>query len=212
MAAPNKRYDFVKAFLDRLSAGILLVLAGPVMMVVAIFVAATLGRPIVFAQQRLGLRGRVFTIYKFRTMLEGGGDSGLADDANRHTSAGTLLRSLSLDELPQLWNVVKGDMSFIGPRPLLVEYLSLYAPAQARRMEVKPGITGLSQVLGGNSLSWEERFRLDLEYVDSYGLRRDIVILLKTGVVLTKAALRLRKGSHSSQPFTGRAGSGSQRS
>lgn len=209
MVAPRKTYEFSKPFLDFLFAGILVVVLSPILATVAVFVVATLGRPVIFAQQRLGLHGKPFTIYKFRTMREGGGGADFSDDANRFVPAGRLLRSLSLDELPQLWNVLRGDMSFIGPRPLLVEYLPLSTHEQARRMDVKPGMSGLAQVLGGNSLEWEERFRLDLEYVGSFGPRGDLVILLKTVAVLLRAGRRPRKGGLSSQPFTPRGSAGS---
>jgi len=147
------------------------------MLVTALLVRATLGSPVLFRQSRPGKHGKTFTILKFRTMRIGGiGD----DDAGRLTRIGRRLRSLSLDELPELWNVFRGDMSLVGPRPLLMQYLDRYTPEQARRHEVKPGITGLAQVSGRNGLSWEEKFRLDVWYVDHCSFALDMKILAKT--------------------------------
>lgn len=158
----------------------LLVVTLPVQGVVAAMVALKLGRPVVFRQQRPGLHGKPFTLCKFRTMLPVDPARGLVDDASRMTGLGRFLRSTSLDELPTLWNVVRGDMSLVGPRPLLVRYLERYSPEQARRHEVRPGLTGLAQVSGRNSLSWEEKFRLDVEYVDRRSLGLDLRILRDT--------------------------------
>lgn len=205
MVAPKKTYDFVKAVLDFLFAGILLVVLSPVLVAEALFVVATLGRPIIFAQQRLGLRGKSFTMYKFRTMREGGEEAGLADDSNRHVPAGRLLRNLSMDELPQLWNVFKGDMSFVGPRPLLVEYLPLYSPEQARRMEVKPGITGLAQVEGRNSLSWPEKFALDVKYVEKKGFPLDVLVVVKSLFVVAQRNGVDPRNQSVVTPFSGQA-------
>ena len=140
-----------------------------------------LGSPILFRQQRPGLRGRLFTLYKFRTMT-GARDAGgtLLPDAQRLTPFGRFLRSTSLDELPELFNVLKGDMSLVGPRPLLVQYLDRYTPRQARRHEVRPGITGWAQINGRNTLKWEEKFELDVWYVDHESLGLDVRILLLT--------------------------------
>lgn len=152
----------------------------PIQAGVAFAVRLKLGSPVLFRQQRPGLDGRPFTLVKFRTMLpeETAGD--VATDEDRLTGFGSLLRSTSLDELPTLWNVIKGDMSLVGPRPLLIAYLDRYSPTQARRHEVRPGLTGLAQVNGRNRLSWEEKLALDVEYVDRYGLRLDIKIMAKT--------------------------------
>jgi lipopolysaccharide/colanic/teichoic acid biosynthesis glycosyltransferase len=143
--------------------------------IVAVAVLLIEGRPVFFRQLRAGKGGRAFMMYKFRTMREGEGS-----DAERMTVFGALLRRTSLDELPQLWNVLKGDMSFVGPRPLPVRYLPRYSPVQARRHEVRPGITGWAQVNGRNSLSWEEKFRYDVEYVDSRSLAMDAKIIALT--------------------------------
>jgi sugar transferase EpsL len=140
-----------------------------------------LGKPVFFRQQRPGLHGRPFTMYKFRTMTEARDAHGnLLPDGERLTRFGRLLRSASLDELPELFNVLKGDMSLVGPRPLLMQYLDRYTPGQARRHKVKPGLTGWSQVNGRNAISWEEKFRLDVWYVDNWSIWLDIKIILIT--------------------------------
>ena len=157
---------------------IILVLAPvwlPVSAVVAVLVWVNLGRPVLFAQDRAGLNGRPFTLYKFRTMLEGDGP-----DAERLTRFGRFLRASSLDELPELWNVLKGEMSLVGPRPLPVRYLPRYTPEQNRRHEVLPGITGWAQVHGRNALDWETKFRYDVDYVDNRSMGLDLKILWMT--------------------------------
>jgi len=176
----RRPYDSAKRILDVLAATVLLVLTAPIMLVVSILVAIRLGRPVLFRQLRPGRGGRIFTLVKFRSMLLEDADAGLAEDADRLTPIGRLLRSSSLDELPTLWNVLRGDMSMVGPRPLLVEYLDRYSPEQARRHEVRPGVTGLAQVSGRNALAWDEKFRLDVLYVDSRSLRLDARILAMT--------------------------------
>ena len=176
----------------------------PAMAVVALAVLATLGRPVLFTQQRPGMHGRPFRLVKFRTMrppATGGGR--VLTDAERLTRFGRFLRSTSLDELPELWNVLKGDMSLVGPRPLLMEYLPLYTPEQARRHEVRPGITGWAQVNGRNALSWEEKFALDAWYVDHQSMRLDLAILLRTITrVLTRHGISA-EGEATVQPFRG---------
>lgn len=147
----------------------------PVAAVVALAVWVCLGRPVLFAQDRAGLNGRPFTLYKFRTMREGDGP-----DAERLTRFGRFLRASSLDELPELWNVLKGQMSLVGPRPLPVRYLPRYTPEQNRRHEVRPGITGWAQVHGRNALDWEAKFRYDVDYVDSRSIGLDLKILWMT--------------------------------
>lgn len=139
-----------------------------------------MGSPVLFRQQRPGLHGEPFEMVKFRTMLVPDPERGLVTDADRMTRVGTFLRSTSLDELPTLWNIVRGDMSVIGPRPLLMQYLDRYTPEQARRHEVRPGLTGLAQVNGRNAISWEEKFGYDVEYVDNHSLVGDIRIILDT--------------------------------
>lgn len=152
----------------------------PVQAVVALAVRATLGSPVLFEQQRPGLDGVPFTMRKFRTMRPLDSATGLATDAERLTPFGSFLRSTSLDELPTLWNIVRGEMSLVGPRPLLVEYLERYSPEQARRHELRPGLTGLAQVSGRNATSWEERLALDVRYVDEHTLRGDLSIIART--------------------------------
>jgi lipopolysaccharide/colanic/teichoic acid biosynthesis glycosyltransferase len=158
-----------------------LVLLSPVFAVVAAAVRLTLGSPVLFRQQRPGLHARPFTLIKFRSMRDSRGPDGrLLDDAARLTAFGRLLRRTSLDELPELINVLRGDMSLVGPRPLLMEYLPLYLPHQARRHDVRPGITGIAQICGRNQLSWEERFDLDTWYVDHRDFLLDLRIIART--------------------------------
>lgn len=153
----------------------------PAMVVLSLFVRFKLGAPIFFTQVRPGLHGKSFQMIKFRTMTnEYGVDGQLLPDALRLTSFGRFLRASSLDELPELWNVLKGDISLVGPRPLLMEYLPLYSPEQARRHEVRPGVTGWAQVNGRNAISWEQKFKLDVWYVDNQSLWLDIKILFLT--------------------------------
>lgn len=159
----------------------------PVQAVVAALIALRMGRPVLFRQQRPGLHGEPFEMVKFRTMRTAAPDASVADDAARLTTLGRVLRATSLDELPSLWNIVRGDMSLVGPRPLLMQYLPLYSPEQARRHDVRPGLTGLAQVSGRNALTWERKFELDVEYVDHHTLRGDLRILLATvGKVLRR--------------------------
>lgn len=171
----------LKRALDIVGSVVILAVAVPVMVVVAGVVYATMGGPILFSQRRPGLNGKIFRLYKFRTMLELRDKSGKTlSDRERITPVGHFLRKTSLDELPQLFNVIKGDMSLVGPRPLLVEYLPLYSSIQARRHEMRPGITGWAQVSGRNSLSWHEKFTIDVLYVDRWSLWIDVRILAAT--------------------------------
>ncbi len=174
-------YQFTKRALDLLYALLLLPLLGPVMLIVWVLVRVRMGRPALFKQVRPGLHGRPFVIHKFRSMLDANDAVGNPlPDKNRLTSFGRRLRRSSLDELPQIWNVLKGDMSFVGPRPLLMEYVPRYTPEQRRRLDVKPGITGLAQIAGRNTLGWQDRLNLDVNYVDQASLRLDHLILLRT--------------------------------
>lgn len=177
-----------KQLIDVVGAAGGLVILSPVLAVVAILVRCRLGRPVLFTQVRTGLGGRLFTIYKFRTMTDARDASGdLLPDGERLTSFGRFLRSTSLDELPELINVMKGDMSLVGPRPLLPEYLDRYDERQRRRHEVKPGITGWGQVKGRNSLTWEDKLELDVWYVEHASVRLDLRILASTlRAVLTR--------------------------
>ena len=162
------------------SACALLLLALPLLVVIWM-VRRKLGSPVFFTQMRPGLQGKPFLMVKFRTMTDARGpDGALLPDADRLTPFGRFLRASSLDELPELWNVLKGDMSLVGPRPLLMEYLPLYSPEQARRHEVRPGVTGWAQINGRNALSWEDKFRLDVWYVDNHSFWLDLKILALT--------------------------------
>lgn len=177
----NGKVDLSKRLLDIIGAAAGLVLLSPVLLVIAIIIRRQIGAPVLFRQVRPGLKGKSFQMVKFRTMLDAYGPDGkVLPDHLRLTRFGRFLRSTSLDELPELWNVLKGDMSLVGPRPLLVEYLDLYTPEQARRHGVRPGITGWAQVNGRNALSWEDRFRLDVWYVDNRSFWLDIRIILMT--------------------------------
>ena len=183
-------YDPVKRVLDVGGAVVGLVVLSPVLAITACVVAANLGRPILFVQPRPGRDARVFRLVKFRTMRAAAAGEGVESDAGRLTPFGRRLRSTSLDELPTLWNVLRGDMSFVGPRPLLVEYLDRYTPEQARRHEVRPGITGLAQVSGRNAVTWEDRFSYDVAYVDRRSIALDTAILLRTvSTVLTRRGI-----------------------
>ncbi|MTJ07342.1 sugar transferase [Anabaena sp. UHCC 0204] len=177
----NKYSRFLKSILDRFVAAIALIILSPIMLGVAIAIYINMGSPVLFIQPRPGKDARVFNFYKFRTMTDECDEKGnLLSDEKRLTSFGQFLRKTSFDELPQLWNILKGDMSFVGPRPLLVQYLDRYTPEQARRQEVKPGITGLAQVRGRNALSWEEKFNLDILYINHWSLLLDLKIIFLT--------------------------------
>jgi sugar transferase EpsL len=159
----------------------------PLLLLVAVVVRLAFGRPVFFVQQRGGFGGQPFGLVKFRTMHDARTPSGaLLPDSQRLSPVGAFLRSSSLDEVPELWNVIKGDMSLVGPRPLLVEYLPLYSPEQARRHEVLPGVTGWAQINGRNALSWDEKFRLDVWYVDHRSMRLDLSILARTALLVLR--------------------------
>lgn len=171
----------MKRFIDFICSAVALFLLAPVIVTIGFLVCLKMGWPPVFVQQRPGLCGRPFTMYKFRTMNSQKDEYGhLLPDSQRLTAFGRFLRSTSLDELPELWNVLKGEMSLVGPRPLLMEYLPLYSQEQARRHEVRPGITGWAQINGRNALSWDEKFALDVWYVDNQSVVLDLTILLRT--------------------------------
>ena len=198
------RSQAIKRVVDIAGASVGIILVAPVLLVVSLLVLLTMGRPVLFRQQRPGLRGKPFTLYKFRTMRDARSASGeLLPDELRLTTFGKWLRSTSLDELPELFNVLKGEMSLVGPRPLLMEYLPRYSPEQARRHEVKPGITGWAQVNGRNALSWEEKFRLDVWYVDHWNLWLDVKILLLTIWKVLKREGISAEGSATMPVFTG---------
>lgn len=198
------RSQAIKRVVDITGASVGIILVAPVLLVVSLLVLLTMGRPVLFRQQRPGLRGKPFTLYKFRTMRDARTASGeLLPDDLRLTTFGKWLRSTSLDELPELFNVLKGEMSLVGPRPLLMEYLPRYSPEQARRHEVKPGITGWAQVNGRNALTWEEKFRMDVWYVDHWNLWLDMKILLLTIWKVLKREGISAEGSATMPVFTG---------
>lgn len=194
----------IKRLLDVVTAGAALVLLAPVIVLVALLVRAKLGSPVLFRQERPGLEGRPFTLIKFRTMLDArDADGALRPDAERMTAFGRWLRSSSVDELPELWNVLKGEMSLVGPRPLLMHYLPLYSPEQARRHDVRPGITGWAQINGRNAISWEEKFALDVWYVDNWSLAFDAKILLASLVSVFSRRGISAEGAATMPEFTG---------
>lgn len=171
----------IKRFMDFLIAALSIIIFSPLLIILAILVRVKLGGPVIFKQERPGLNGKVFKLYKFRTMTDAKDENGnLLDDEYRLTSFGKKLRSTSLDELPELYNILKGDMSIVGPRPLLVKYLPLYNDEQKRRHDVRPGLTGLAQVSGRNAITWTKKFNKDIEYVDNVSLGLDISIFFKT--------------------------------
>ncbi|KJL29294.1 Undecaprenyl phosphate N,N'-diacetylbacillosamine 1-phosphate transferase [Microbacterium oxydans] len=176
----RRPYDVAKRALDAAASAVGLVVLSPVILITALVVRLNLGSPVLFTQPRPGRGGRVFRLYKFRSMRNVDESRGLVTDEQRLTRFGRILRSTSLDELPSLWNVLHGDMSVVGPRPLLVEYLPRYTPEQSRRHEVRPGITGLAQVNGRNTVEWEQRFALDVQYVDQRSFALDARILVDT--------------------------------
>ena len=189
---------FFKPLIDKALALILIILFLPVMIIVAILIYLWDGRPIIFTQPRPGFKGKIFKIYKFRTMTDEKDEFGnLLPDNKRLKGVGKIIRSLSLDELPQLFNVLKGDMSFIGPRPLLVEYLELYNEEQKKRHDVLPGITGLAQVKGRNAISWRRKFKYDVFYVKHLSFRLDLYILCQTIIKVLK-----REGINQNQNTT----------
>lgn len=199
-------YELTKRLLDLVVAVVLLLLSAPVMAAVAVAIAVTMGRPVLFRQVRPGRHGELFELVKFRTMHPVDLTAGLVSDRDRLSRLGRWLRATSLDELPTLWNVLRGEMSLVGPRPLLVEYLDRYSPAEARRHEVRPGITGLAQIRGRNELPFAERFRLDVWYVDNRSLALDLRILVETvGAVLCRRGITA-PGSPTSPPFLGGTG------
>ena len=204
MKKQHKLYSKIKRILDFIISLIALIVFSPIMIIVAILVYVKLGSPIIFKQDRPGKDGKVFKMYKFRTMLDSYNKFGEAlPDEERLTTFGKILRSTSLDELPELINVIKGDMSLVGPRPLLVEYLELYSEEQNRRHDVRPGITGWAQVNGRNSISWDEKLNLDVEYVDNLSFILDIKILFLTVYKVFKRDGINQDGNVTIEKFTG---------
>src|SRR5690606_37795329 len=196
--------SLMKRVMDLLIAVLLLLLLFPVIILIVLLIRFNMGSPVIFKQLRPGLGGKPFYLYKFRTMTDERDENGeLLPDHLRLTPFGQFLRKYSLDELPQLFNVLKGDISLVGPRPLLMEYLELYTPEQARRHEVKPGITGWAQVNGRNAISWEEKFKLDVWYVDHQSFWLDLKILFLTVIKVLKSEGISHEGHVTMEKFTG---------
>lgn len=197
-------YLVFKRILDVCLSIMALLLLVPLFLFLSVLIRLRLGRPVLFKQQRPGLKGKPFTLLKFRTMKNTHNFSGdLASDEQRLTPLGRWIRAWSLDEIPQLINVIKGDLSLVGPRPLLMEYLPLYSPEQARRHDLRPGLTGLAQVKGRNSLSWDEKFRLDIDYIDRVSFLLDTIILLET-IKTVFSRKGIHQSGHATMPhFTG---------
>lgn len=195
------RSPVLKRAIDIVGSSLGLLVAAVPMAVLALLIWRDIGRPVLFLQVRPGRDAKPFTLVKFRTMREGVGS-----DAERLTPLGRFIRSLSLDELPELWNVLRGDMSLVGPRPLLTSYLSRYTPHQARRHEVRPGLTGMAQVQGRNTLSWEHRFELDVHYVDTWSIRLDLAIMARTAWLVVKRDGIAAEGHATMPEFLGEGG------
>ena len=196
--------DALKRAIDVVGASLALVVLSPLLALVAVGVRVRLGSPVLFRQERPGRGGRPFVMTKFRTMTDRrGADGALLPDAERLTRFGRFLRRTSIDELPELLNVVRGDMSLVGPRPLLMQYLPLYSPEQARRHEVRPGITGWAQVNGRNAVTWDEKFALDVWYVDHHSTRLDLEILGKTITQVFSGDGVSAPGHATMEPFRG---------
>ena len=201
----KKMYDrFIKRIIDLVLSGIALLALSPVYLILAVLVRVKLGRPVLFSQERPGKNEKVFRMYKFRSMTDARDvDGNLLPDEKRLTHFGAMLRATSLDELPELWNIFKGDMSIVGPRPLLVRYLPRYNDRQRRRHDVRPGLTGWAQVNGRNAISWEQKFEYDVEYVEKESLLFDVKILFMTvGKVLYRSGIS-QEGNATMEEFMG---------
>lgn len=195
--------NYIKRFLDFTLSLLALILLSPVMLIIAILVRIKLGTPVIFKQQRPGKNEKIFTLYKFRTMTDKKDENGnLLPDSERLTKFGKILRSTSLDELPELINILKCDMAIVGPRPLLVEYLPYYTEEEKHRHDVRPGLTGLAQVNGRNSISWEEKFNDDLKYIKKITFIEDIKIILKTAIKVFKKEGISQEGNATMEKFT----------
>ncbi len=194
----------LKRSLDLVGAALGLLFLSPLMAVIALAIRLSMGPPVLFHHRRPGYKERIFTLYKFRTMTDArDAEGGLLPDAERLTRVGRIVRSLSLDELPQLWNVLKGDLSLVGPRPLLIEYLERYSAEQRKRHEVKPGITGWAQVNGRNDIDWEEKFRLDAWYVENRSFWLDLKILCLTAWKVLRREGISQRGEATMEKFMG---------
>ncbi|MDR3264375.1 MAG: sugar transferase [Synergistaceae bacterium] len=194
----------MKRLLDILGSAAGLILLSPLLLALTILVRRRMGPPAIFAQRRAGLRGEPFVLHKFRSMNDARGENGeLLPDGERLTEFGKFLRRYSLDELPQLWDVLKGDMSLVGPRPLLLDYVPLYDATQRRRLDVRPGITGWAQINGRNAIGWDEKFALDVWYVEHRGFLLDVKILLRTALKILKREGISAAGEATMPRFTG---------
>ena len=202
---PKGFYErYVKRSQHFLRSLIAIIILSPILLITYLLVRVKFGKPAIFIQKRVGKDGKVFDLYKFRTMTDQRGEDGkLLPDEQRLTSFGKKLRSTSLDELPELFNILKGDMALVGPRPLLVKYLPLYNDEQARRHEVRPGLTGYAQVNGRNAITWEDRFKLDVEYVDNVTFLNDWKIIFKTIKTVFKREGISEEGSATMDEFKG---------
>ena len=189
---------YIKRTLDLILSLMVLIILIPLMSIIYILVKIKLGSPVIFKQQRPGKDEKIFTLYKFRTMTDNKDENGnLLPDSERLTKFGKLLRSTSLDELPELINIIKGDMAIVGPRPLLVKYLPYYTEEEKHRHDVRPGLTGLAQICGRNNLDWNERFEMDLKYVNSISFKEDLIIIFKTiSSVLKHNDIEVPRESH----------------
>lgn len=195
---------YIKRILDFILSLIALIILSPVFLIIAILVRIKLGKPVIFRQQRPGKDEKIFTLYKFRTMTDKKDENGnLLPDSERLTKFGKVLRSTSLDELPELINIIRGDMSIVGPRPLLVEYLPLYNEEQKHRHDVRPGLTGLAQIKGRNSLSWEEKFKDDITYINNITFVNDLKIFFKTIIKVFRREGIAQEGSATMDKFKG---------
>lgn len=201
MTSRKLPFDLIKRGVDIVVSAAGLIITAPIQIAVAAAVRVNLGSPVLFRQQRPGKDERIFELVKFRTMLPVTDEK--STDEDRLTRFGKALRSTSLDELPSLWNVLRGDMSLVGPRPLLVEYLEHYSPQQARRHEVRPGITGLAQVSGRNEVTWDRRFEYDVEYVDNRSIELDLKILVDTVTTVLKRSGVSQEGHVTMTKFSG---------
>lgn len=195
---------YIKRMLDFILSLIALIVLSPLMIIIGILVRIKLGRPVIFKQKRPGKNEKIFTLYKFRTMTDEKDEQGnLLADEKRLTKFGKFLRSTSLDELPELWNILKGEMAIVGPRPLLVEYLPLYNEEQKHRHDIKPGLTGLAQISGRNAIQWEEKFKEDIEYVNNITFIQDTKIILKTFIKVFKKDGINQEGNATMRKFEG---------
>ncbi|MHA7117640.1 sugar transferase [Aerococcus viridans] len=200
----NLYKNYFKRLIDILISGIALIVLSPIFLVLIILIKFKLGSPVFFSQKRPGKHGEIFKMYKFRSMTDAKDDKGsLLPDSERLTEFGRKLRATSLDELPELWNILKGDMSLIGPRPLLTSYLLLYNEAQNRRHEVRPGLTGLAQINGRNATTWEDRFKFDVQYVDNITFLNDVKIIFQTLGKVVKSEGVSSEESVTMEPFKG---------